>query len=923
MLPPRWAAPLPGRCRGDYHFVVTRPSTRAQDGRPRVDLSRLSPPKRHGRVCERRELIQSLEDAGDSRVTLILAPAGYGKTTVISQWCERLAERQTSIAYYSASERDRDAATFLFMIANALDLAGVDMAGSAALTSSDVLPGAAIDHILVRIELTGQPLTLVIDDFERVENAETLAIVKAMVDALPAALHLVLVSRRRPNLPLAALDVQGQLRIVDASRLRLNRDELAWFLELPPDSQDVADITRRTEGWPVAVQLYRLWLQRRSPDQHPRFGGHVAEVADYLTEELFSSLTQDQRALLIDIASCEEVEPSLVDCMRHRADSAQLLDEIAQTLSTLVRRSEGIEGPIYRLHPLLLENLRARLAREPKHVAELSANAAIWYLRHQRYPDAMRRALDGHDDEVMRQVLRELRPIHVLLAHGVAMLRAILREIPESVIAKHPRLQLMAAIAHFKAASFSEARQMLERIRVATNGFRDDPDGEPDRLSVWGNFVDLVFMTQVARPSPRTELLYSTVIAESGDEPTLWAACENVMMLTFEVRGELDAAKGSILKARRLYESVGMPRYGNLQIIGHELLIALAEADLRRATELIARYQKQPALEIEDDISIPSMLKLTLAAIRYEREFDDQSVEMLQKALAEHGASESWFEQYAIVYPCMLIRLNLHYGAESVYQFLVKARAQAENVGLESLPLFLDALEVEYRSRNGDAHGAAQIAESMALRRCIEDAVYRRSLTWRERDATAQALVMLSLARSEPEHALRYARLLATEGEQGGRLRSQIKGLVLCVRALDAAQDAPAACAELRKAVLLAYPQGFVAPFGEEGERLSRTLAALSDDAACDAFAQRHIKAIQRAVSDGMRSTKGTNLNERELEIVSYLARGASNKVIGRRLGITENTVKFHLKKIFSKLDVSTRRAAVATLLARGVVSAP
>lgn len=900
---------------------MTKPFSRAHDGRARIDLSRLSIPKRHGRICERHELLKSLEGARDSRVTLILGPAGYGKTTLITQWCERLGERQVAIAYYSASERDREAATFLFMLANALDLAGIDMSGSAALTSGDVLPGAAVDHILIRIELAGQPLVLIIDDFERVENPHTVSIVKALIDASPAALQLVLVSRRRPNIPLAALDVQGQLRVIDASRLRMSRDELAWLLELSPDSQDAVDITRRTEGWPVAVQLYRLWLERRSPDQNPRFGGHVAEVTDYLTEQLFSSLTAEQRSLLIDIANCEEVEPLLVDCMRQRSDSARLLDEIAQNLSTLIRRSDGTEEPIYRLHPLLLENLRGQLAREPKHVAELSANAAIWYLQHQRYPDAVRRALDGHDDEVMRQVLRELRPIHVLLAHGVAMLRAILREIPESFIAKHPRLQLMAAIAHFKAASFTEARQMLERIRTTTDEFRNDPDGESERLSAEGNFIDLVFMTQVARPSPRTEMLYATVIAASGDEPTLWAACENVMMLTSEVRGDLDAAKASIVKARRIYESVGLPRYANLQIIGHELLIALAEADLRRATDLIARYQKQPTLEIEDDISIPSMLKLTLAAIRYEREFDDQSVEMLQKALTEHGSSESWFEQYAIAYPCMLMRLNLLYGPDSVYEFIVKARAHAVHVGLESLPLFLDALEVEYRVRNGDMDRAAQVAESSSLRTWVGEAAARESLTWRERDATAQALLMLRMAEGRPQEALRFARLLAAEGQKGGRLRTQIKGLVLASLALYAMNESFEACAELRKAVLLAYPQGFVAPFAEEGARLNRILAILAKDDKCDAFTHRHIKAIQRAIGDGMRSAKATDLNERELEIVSYLAQGASNKVIGRRLGITENTVKFHLKKIFSKLDVSTRRAAVARHLARAVTS--
>lgn len=863
-------------------------------------------------MCERREALQFLDEALTSKVTLIVGPAGYGKTTIITQWCERLAERQLQFSYYSATEREREASTFLAMFVQSLEIAGVDVNGGSAWSSSDFSVASAIEYILLRLELSDRPLVVILDDYERVENPETNSLIKAFVEAMPATVHLVLVSRRRPQIPVAALDVRGEVRLIDAARLRLNRNELAWLLDLTPESKEAAEIALQTEGWPVAVQLYRLWLERRPPEHAPRFGGHIAEVTDYLTEQLFSSLAPAHQALLIDISNCEEVAPGFVDCMRQRADSALLLDEAAACLSGLVRVLDGPDEPVYRLHPLLSEYLRARLLKEPKRVAQLSANAALGHLRHQRYAEAVRSALDGHDDAVMAQVLRALRPIHVLLGHGVAMLRAILREIPESFIAKHPRLQLIAALAHFKSGFFAEARVMLDRVRESTDAFTRDPDGEPRWLIADGNLVDCIFLGQLERPSPRADELYNTIMAASGDDPILWGACENVMMLISQQRGDLKAASDSICKARRMYASVELARYGHLQVIGHELLVALAAADLRAASELIATYQKRPTLECEDDISIPSMLKLTLAAIRYERDFDDPAVDLMQKALAEHGLSESWFDQYAITYPCVLMRLNLLEGRSAVFHFIAKARAHAATVGIEALGPFLDTLDIEYRVRNGDIAGAEALAESVALQLRMNCAETRESLPWRERDGAMQSLVLLRIAQQRTSEALHFARLLAAEGLRGRRLRTQIKGLILTALALAADGQRKAACAELHKAVVLAYPQGFVAPFAEEGAQLASLIAELSADPDCDAFAQRHIKSLQRVIAEGMAGPAPTDLNERERDILACLADGASNKMVGRRLGITENTVKFHLKKIFFKLDVSTRRAAVA-----------
>ena len=179
-------------------------------------------------------------------------------------------------------------------------------------------------------------------------------------------------------------------------------------------------------------------------------------------------------------------------------------------------------------------------------------------------------------------------------------------------------------------------------------------------------------------------------------------------------------------------------------------------------------------------------------------------------------------------------------------------------------------------------------------------------------------MFFLALAEGRTEQSLHYAQQLKADGDRGNRLRTQIKGQILSTLALAGLGQIAAARAAMHESVLLAYPQGFVAPFAEEGERLLPHLQALIEDTTCDTLARRHVKSIQQVIARGINNAGTGSLNERERQIVSYLAEGASNKLIGRRLGITENTVKFHLKKVFFKLDVSSRRAAVAKISARG-----
>jgi LuxR family maltose regulon positive regulatory protein len=873
-----------------------------------------APPRRSGRLCERQELLDSLDEGQQSSVTLIIAPAGFGKTTLIAQWCERLAAAHQTVAYYSAAEQDRDPTMVLAMIASALAEAGIETGASSAFRDGTVRDDISLDDILLDLELAGQPTTLIIDDFERVNDLAVGEIVTRLIAAAPASLHLVIASRALPAMPLSVLELSGKLRLIDAYQLRLRREELAWMLELDPDTAEIREIASRTQGWPVTAELYRLWrLRHRDDERRTSFGGHVAELHNYLAEELFSSLPGEHHALLVDIADRDEVSADLVDAMREREDSGRLLAAIAKSISSLMWTGHDHGRTIYRLHPLLLEHLRQTLELDVVRRRTLAVNAARWFFAGQQYPEAVRTAIQSRDEATIGQVIQALRPMHILISDGATKLRMILRELSDDLIALHPRLQVMGAIAHFKAGFFGETMAMVARIRAATDDFTADPDGRPDWLAIEGHLAMLIALCQTSRCGKEVDVLHDLVRHSATDDPIIWGACEIITILVQQVHGHFNAAEAAIQRARGIYNTVELSRYSHTQILGQEVLLLGARGRLRRAIEIIGGYQKHPAFQVPDDISTPTLLRLIFAAVRYEQEFSDSAIEALRGSFAEHSRTESWFDQYAIAYSVLVMRLAAHEGLDAALAMIAEARERAQRTGIEALPDFLTMLEIEHRARSQDIVGARQLADALDLRACAygtDPLAARRG--WRERDAALQAYICLCLSEQDHDEAIAAAQALTRAGQTGGRLRAEIKGLVLAAVGLARAGRSDDAVAELLKAVLRAYPERFVAPFAEEGAALLPLIDHIIALPGSDAFARRHGEEVRRAIQGAMGGVRRDRLNAREREIIDHLAEGLSNKVIARRMGITDHTVKFHLKKIFAKLEVSSRRAAVA-----------
>jgi LuxR family transcriptional regulator, maltose regulon positive regulatory protein len=271
-------------------------------GRPAFDLyaSKLHPPATRPGTIRRSLLIKQLADGDDCPVVSVVAPPGYGKTTLLSQWAEASAR---AFAWVSVDQKDNDPKVLLAYVAEALDAvepidAGVFEALASAVSS---VPGSVVPRLGSALWSMSSPVVLVLDDVHLLDNRECLAALSALADHVPAGSRLVLAGRARPPLRVARLRAAGRLAEIGPGDLSLSGEEAASLLReagVAVGGQDVAELHRRTEGWPAGLYLAALYLREGGPVGRAAvsFGGDDRLVSEYMEEEFLSRISQRQRA---------------------------------------------------------------------------------------------------------------------------------------------------------------------------------------------------------------------------------------------------------------------------------------------------------------------------------------------------------------------------------------------------------------------------------------------------------------------------------------------------------------------------------------------------------------------------------------------------------------------------------------------------
>ena len=867
--------------------------------------TKLHPPRRRRTLVARPRLRGLARRSGHPALTLVSAPAGFGKTTLVADW---FASQRTT-AWLSLDARDDEPEQFWRYVLAAFATVTPDSSvDTAPLLQRNRTPLETVVATLINdLETASQDLVLVLDDYHVITSPEIHDSVAFLLEHLPPQLSLVIVTRADPPLPLASLRADGDLLEVRAADLRFTADEAAEYLngamELTLTTSDVDVLEARTEGWIAALQLAALSIQGREDAASfiSEFAGDDRFILDYLADEVLDRQTARVRDFLLETSILSRLTGPLCAAVTGRDDAKTILEDLDRSNMFLVPLDD--RRTWYRYHHLFADVMRAKLVDEgPDRFAELHRRASDWYADRGELQEAIGHALAADDQERAAKLV-ELAAPAMQRARQESQLRSWLEALPVDLFRDRPVLAMALVGARMATGDTDGLNPLLEIV-----------DSWLDRADSPTVFDDVAYgrlpaMSAVHRAG--LALLDGDVdgtiaharrvrgLVGADDHLQRGAAAALVGLARWNL-GDLDDARDGYIEAIACFELGDyLP-----DVMGCSLALADIQViqgrlrDAQRTFESALRHtEASPGLRGAADMHVG----LSLLAI----ERND-----LDTAVAHLRASAELDEHMGLPqhpYRWRVARARLHEAQgdlDTALELLTQAEARYNTDYLPRVrPVAASRARLEIK--RGDLDAGLRWANAQGLSSHDELSYVR------EFEHITLAGVLLAVGSADPvEQATGLLRRLLTAAEHGRRDGSVIDILVLLALAQWEAGDDAGATTSLRRALALAEPHGYVRTFLDADPALTDLLRQLAGSGDGQAAA---ILASARTAPSRRRSVAidPDGLSDRELDVLRLLRSDLSGPEVARQLHVSLNTLRTHTKHIYTKLGATNRREAV------------
>jgi LuxR family transcriptional regulator, maltose regulon positive regulatory protein len=897
------------------------------------------PPRSPRALVPRPRLRDSLVRGTASKLMLVSAPAGFGKSTLLAQWLTEWlaadpapASTHRSAAWLSLDRDDDVPHSFWTYLVAALRRA-VPGAAPTALALLRATPPAPVHTVVTSLlndlGALDSDVVLVLDDYHVIDSREVHEEMGFLLDHLPPRLHLVFVSRADPALPLARMRARGELVEIRAAELRFTADEALGYLndvmglQLTPG--DVATLEARTEGWIAALQLAALSMQGREDLAAfiVGFAGDDRYIVDYLVEEVLGRQPAEVRDFLLQTSVLRRLSGPLCDAVTGRSGGKSALEALERGNLFLVPLDDRRQW--YRYHHLFADVLRAHLlADRGDEVPELHRRASEWFEHNAEPSEAIRHAVAGKDHDRAADLM-ELAFRHMLRDRQEAEVRSWVRLLPAEVVRRRPVLGMGFVAALASGSEFDTVEERLQDIEQSMLPSVDgDVGGDPDPS-------DIVVVDELGYLRlPGNIALYRAAmdLARGDVEGTVGHARQAILLAPSEdqltrasaaaLSGLASWSSGDLESASRGYaEGVdGLQRVGWLSDV---LGCSVALADLRRAQGRLgdALHTCERALDLaRPEPGSPPLrgtadMHVSISEVLRERDDLARAREHLARSqqLGEHNGLPQNPYRWRVAMARLQEADGDLDGALGLLDDAIRVYVGDYFPNVRPVP----AVRARLHTVRGELAAAAAWAQEHQLSP-DDDLTYLR-------EYEHITLARLLLARHTSERAGPFLdeathlleRLLAA-ADAGERTHSIIEILVLQARGHHARGDAAAALSPLHRAVTLAEPEGFVRLFADEGPPMATLLRGLAKQGTAAGYVRRLTAASLRgtAPQPPVRQALVEPLSERELDVLRLLGSDLDGPDIARELNVSLNTMRTHTKNIYAKLGVTSRRAAVS-----------
>lgn len=878
------------------------------------------PTLRENRVS-RPYLIKKLDKGWSSKLILVSAPAGYGKTTLVAEWIDQI-DTQINVCWLSLDSDDSDPQRFFSYLAAATESLSHSTQLTQAAKSPQPLPPKSMMAAFINdlIALT-TPVLLILDDYHLIEAPLIDEGIAFLLDHLPPHARLAITTREDPPFPLARYRAKGELTELRASDLRFSAAESAQFLNkmmaLSLTPEEINALEMRTEGWITGLQLAAISMQGRTDITGfiEAFSGSHHFILDYLIEDVLQRQPEDVRSFLLQTSILKTLTGLLCDAVTEGQKGRHILNRLERENLFTIPLDD--QRHAYRYHHLFAEVLQARLAEEATagQISELHLRASRWFEQNDQPLDAIRHALAAEDFTRAASLIEQIWPSLHRSNLQTPILLDFLQAIPNEFIHNRPVLCVgygwsLLNNGEIEAAEawLQQAESWLDPNKANATGMifcdQEEFDLLPAEIGAAQAYLALA-LGDVAQTITHAENALNHLPQSKHIRRGILGA---ILGLAHWAMGELEAAhqnltdsKTSFQKAENIIFALS-PTYGLADI-------RLAQGKLHAATQVYTDALQLASAHQADEYHLQGTtdLYLGLAGISFEQGNWQLAAEQLQKCeeLGQPAALPDW--------PYRLARFKAQLKqAEGEFDTALNYLDEAEALYVRTPVPMMRPLGAE-RARISIAQGELSKAEGWAQSHnlIIEDP----PSFLREFEQITLARLLIATGYN-PEELLRWLERLQKSAEAGGRMGSVIEILLLQTIVYLGQHKTIEADNCLQHAILLAEPEGYVQLFVQEGDKIHQRLDLLKNKLSTLNISPTYVQKLVSSFAKSSVQTPSTQplddpLSEREMDVLKLLATDLTGPEIADQLMVSLNTMRTHTKNIYSKLGVHSRRTAV------------
>ncbi|MCY4209501.1 MAG: LuxR C-terminal-related transcriptional regulator [Gammaproteobacteria bacterium] len=885
-------------------------------------MNRMQPPRPIGPLVERAGLLSRIKQCDNAHLIVIHAPAGFGKTVLLSQYYQWLQENNTVCGWLTLDNIENEPVRILAYLIASLDATGFvpeDILASALTGFQGFAEKDAFNLSVNCIAGFKIPTCIFLDDHHALRAEATQQLVTKLIELTFDNVRFVVASREFPSSLKGRVQISRSFFELTASDLALTQAETRAFLEGSGETK-IADKTARllyakSEGWPAAIEFASIWLGNNGATGLEGFINQSIDFSAFISTEIFNVLPEQLQRVMVNMSVVSYFDGDVINSLCETEDGWRMLEELYR-FDLIVPVDET--GKCYRYHHLLAEFLQERFCRKSRFAREqIFTRAAEWYLTLDQYNEALKFALATKDMECIAAVVERSGGWRHVIDGRISTFSSALENLSPAVMRRYPRTYLGHIMLKAKSGDILGALGDYDEFRSDTRDFTvlDDCPLPPD-FAVEAKTVDFFLGGLEDRPQTPQYIakINDTLKGLPEGEHFLRANLLNCLSYAYFDGGDFEKAYQSGEEAISHRRELNLI-YGENFLYFHLGKSCLAQARLRDAEQL---YQKGYQMAVDNFGSNSDMAALAcahLAETCYDRNEIEQAQEHLEIAFSRIEQSEAWFDVYISAYFTAVKVASVLGNDDDVRRILLRASDTGKRRNIRRLRLLAVNQYIRHLIAKGKFLKANWMIKRLQFEQLIDETSGQEFVSYRVKEEIGLTLSYYLIENGAMSGAIKLLNQLLTVAKRNNCRRSLISLNILIALAYFKLRKYKQALVRLNESISHAIYEGFKRPFLEYGDSQVQLLEmALSNNhlLPINRLKQSFLVELTSIVKqDSNRRRRGASglLSSREKEILKHVYDGCSNKEIAKFCDCSVNTVKFHMKNIFSKLNVNDRKS--------------